>query len=460
MSKVTIIIVLLIVFSPVMGYGKMGERNNNYYTNRPPLVQKSFIQLPLVAIKPRGWLYKQCRLAADGMTGHLDTLYPEVMGPRNGWLGGDGDGWERGPYWIDGLVPLAYILDDKELIKKAKKWIEWSLKSLKPSGYFGPEPFEEKPEPEPGLQKTNREDWWPHMIMLKALQSYFSATGDERVIELMTKYFHYQLKTLPEKPLDHWTIWAKTRGGENLSSIYWLYNRTGDKFLLDLAQILHKQTTPWIDLFLNGDLIIKSNSLWKSEWFCIHGVNLAMAIKEPTIYYQQAKEEKYLKASKKAFQDLNEFHGQPQGMFGNDELLHGTGATQGTELCTVVEFMFSLENLIQITGDIEYADHLEKVAYNALPTHIKDDFSTRQYYQLPNQIIINRTNRNFITPHFGTDICYGLLTGYPCCTCNLHQGWPKFVRNLWYATSDSGAAALVYAPSEVSMKVGDEVKVH
>ena len=42
----------------------------------------------------------------NGATGQMDTLYPLVMGERNGWLGGDGDQWERGPYWIDGLLPL------------------------------------------------------------------------------------------------------------------------------------------------------------------------------------------------------------------------------------------------------------------------------------------------------------------------------------------------------------------
>jgi hypothetical protein len=50
---------------------------------------------------------------AAGLTGHLDERYPAVVGPRNGWLGGDGDGWERGPYWIDGLLPLAYLLQDQ-----------------------------------------------------------------------------------------------------------------------------------------------------------------------------------------------------------------------------------------------------------------------------------------------------------------------------------------------------------
>ena len=95
---------------------------DNYLNNRPPLISKPFIELPLGAISPDGWLKDQLIRQKNGMTGHLDEIYEAVMGKRNGWLGGDGDVWERGPYWIDGLLPLAYILKDKELIAKVKPW--------------------------------------------------------------------------------------------------------------------------------------------------------------------------------------------------------------------------------------------------------------------------------------------------------------------------------------------------
>src|SRR5690606_28959766 len=106
-------------------------------------------------------------------------------------------------------------------------------------------------------------------------------------------------------------------------------------------------------------------------------------------------------------------------------------------------------NILTITGEVEFADHLEKIAFNALPTQISDDFMTRQYFQQANQVMVSRHYRNFSINHRGTDVLFGLLTGYPCCTANFHQGWPKFTRNLWHATPDGGLAALVYSPSEV-----------
>ena len=88
----------------------MPVRAQDIVFNRAPLADDAFAELPLGAIKPQGWLLDQLQRQRDGMTGHLDSLYAPVVGDNNAWIGGDGDTWERGPYWIDGLLPLAYIL--------------------------------------------------------------------------------------------------------------------------------------------------------------------------------------------------------------------------------------------------------------------------------------------------------------------------------------------------------------
>jgi len=422
--------------------------NGNYRNNRYPLVTKPYIELPIGEVKPEGWLKEQLVRMANGMTGHMDTVYEQVMGSRNGWLGGDGDVWERGPYWIDGLLPLAYILDDKALIEKVKPWIEWTLASQKPNGYFGPDT--DRPY-EPGLQRDNAQDWWPKMVMLKVMQQYYSATLDERVIPFMTNYFKYQLEQLPINPLGKWTFWGERRGGDNLMIVYWLYNITGDEFLLELGELIHKQTFDWTDVFLNQDHLRRQSSL--------HCVNLAQGFKEPVIYYQQSKDGKHIEAVKKAVSDIRTTIGFPIGLWAGDELLRFGNPTQGSELCTAVEMMFSLEKMLEITGDVQWADHLERIAYNALPTQVSDDFNSRQYYQQVNQVEVTRHLRNFVTPHDDTDILFGTLCGYPCCTSNLHQGWPKLTRHLWYATDDYGIAALVYAPSRASVWVANNIPV-
>ena len=131
------------------------DADNLYLQNRSPLYPKKYIELPLGTIRAEGWLLQQLELMRDGMTGHLDEWYPSVVGERNGWLGGDGDGWERGVYWLDGLVPLAWLMDDDALKEKAMPWIEWALNSQIEGGYFGPVPFEEGPEAEPDFRRPS-----------------------------------------------------------------------------------------------------------------------------------------------------------------------------------------------------------------------------------------------------------------------------------------------------------------
>jgi DUF1680 family protein len=433
------------------GCKKQNAANNklishtNYVFNKAPLAPNHYAELPIGAIVPQGWLHVQLEKMAHGLAGKLGQLYPDV-GPNNAWIGGNGDSWERGPYYLDGLIPLAYILKDKDLINKAKKWIDWSLNSQQPNGYFGPRPNPGVKDTVPHIQVANKADWWPRMVMLKAFESYYSATSDQRVIPFMRKYFKYQLNTLPSKPLNHWTWWAKARGGENQEAVYWLYNRTGDRFLLKLAPMLYKQTLDWTDGFLTGNLP------------STHGVNVAMALKQPALNYMQTKDPKYLRAVDKGWNDLMSNDGVVQGVFTSDELLHGKNPTHGTELCTVVETMYSLENLVRITGRVKYADAIERIAYNALPAQITAAYSGRQYFQEANQPTISEGDRNFTTAYKNA-VCYGILTGYPCCTVNMHQGWPKFVRNLWMATPDNGLAAILYAPNKVTAKVADGKKV-
>ncbi|HBT86804.1 MAG TPA: hypothetical protein DEB12_13000, partial [Porphyromonadaceae bacterium] len=450
MRKVNLLFLLLfIVIITSCNQTKSEQQSIDLYmNNRSPLITKPFMELPLGAVRPEGWLKDQLYKMKDGMTGHLDELYPEVMGSRNGWLGGNGDVWERGPYWIDGLVPLAYILDDEALKAKVQPWIEWTLQSQTDDGYFGPS---EDHEPETGLQRTNSKDWWPKMVVLKFMKQYYEATQDERVIPFMTNYFKYQLQELPETPLNNWTRWGQFRGGDNLMIVYWLYNITGDEFLLKLGDIITEQTTDWTNSFADGNML---NSL-----FSVHCVNLAQGMKQPLIRYQATKDTMHIDAVNKAYTDLKRAHGWPNGLYGADELLHYGNPTHGSELCTAVELMFSLEKMIEITGNVSWADWLERIAFNALPAQVTDNFDARQYYQQLNQVEVSNHPRNFVTSYNGTDQLFGLLTGYPCCTSNLHQGWPKFTKHLWYASDDNGLAALVYSPNTVTAKVGTGVTV-
>ena len=406
-------------------------------------LSRCYEELPLGSIRPEGWLLETLTRQRDGITATMDLTYPAVLGETNGWLGGDGDCWERGPYWIDGLLPLAYILDDEALKAKAQRWVEWALASQREDGFFGPD---RDGTPRNGVQTGLPLDWWPRMVVLKIMQQYYNATADARAMDFFDAYFRYQLATLPDTPIDKWSFWGRYRVGDNLDVVLWYYAQTGKAWLLDLAQILHDQSFDFTGEFLRGDMLATPGS--------IHCVNLAQGLKEPVVWWQYAQDDRLLEAERKGLGDLRRFNGFANGMFGGDEALHGNSPNQGSELCSAVELMYSYEQMLKITGDVSYADALERVAFNALPAQVSDDFRLHQYFQCPNQAQVVFGNHNFDVAQKGTGQVFGFLTAYPCCLTNQHQGWPKFTQNLWYATAEGGLAAMAYAPCRVSAELG------
>jgi DUF1680 family protein len=437
------------------------SHGQDYPGNQAPLVPQKYIELPLGSIRPEGWLREQLEIMDKGLTGHLEDAFPAIV-DDNGWLGGKGESLEATPYWLDGALPLAYSLDNKALKDKIQKYIDWVLDNQRPSGYFGPFTKCERETGKKVVPADQGDDWWPRMIMLKVLEQYYSATGDKRVIPFMTNYSRFQYDNLSDttRLINRYIEQtANSRCEENIMEVYWLYNYTKDPFLFKLADKLHKQTYAWDEWLGKRDWLIDAAAQQNAdEWTHRHGVNVAMALKTPAVYYQADGDPKYLEELKTGFDDLMTLHGLPNGAFSADEDLHGNSPTQATELCAIVEAMFSMEVIMGITGDITYMDALERLAFNALPAQTTDDYRMRQYLQMPNQVYVSAGDYDFSYCESMSNV-FGTRTGWYCCLVNMHQGWPKYTSHLWYATPNNGLAALVYGPSTVTAKVGNGVPV-
>ncbi|MEO6982977.1 MAG: beta-L-arabinofuranosidase domain-containing protein [Edaphobacter sp.] len=410
--------------------------------NRAPLAPNAFYTLSLGSVRPTGWLRSQLQIQANGLGGHLDETWPDV-GSNSAWLGGTGEAWERGPYFLDGLLPLAYLLDDTRLKAKSQKFIDWTLSNQAANGMIGPH---------------SNDDWWPRMVMLKALVQYQEATGDPRVIPLLSRYFAYQLKSLPTRPLRDW---GKFRWQDNVLVVIWLYNRTGDPKLLDLAHILHQQGFDWKANFADfkytqrttpESIKLNSGGGLMARALSTHGVNNGQAIKTTPVWSVVSNDESDRQGIHQMLAALDKYHGLPNGMFSCDEHLAGLNPSQGTELCTVVETMFSLEQSLAILGDASLGDRLERIAFNALPGTFTDDMWAHQYDQQPNQVESSLHRRPWTTNGPESNL-FGLEPNFGCCTANFHQGWPKFAASLWMASHDGGLVAAAYSPCEVRTKV-------
>ena len=404
------------------------------------LLPPVFTPLPLGSIRPRGWLLNQLRVQADGLSGHLDEFWPDIA--ESGWIGGNAEAWERGPYWLDGVVPLAYLLDDERLKAKVLRWMDYMLQHQQSDGWLGPV----------GDTARGRQQYdpWPVFVALKAMTQYEEATHEGRVIPAMVRFLQRLDRLLEEKPLFDW---AQYRWQDLVVSIHWLYHRRRDPCLLQLAEKARRQGYGWrrhFAQFQYPDRVLKGQAKYET-----HVVNNAMAIKAPGVWHRQSRDPGDRDAVRQIVETLDRYHGQATGLFTGDEHYAGKSPSQGTELCAVVEYMYSLEVLLSVLGDPWLGDRLEKIAYNALPAAFKPDMWAHQYDQQANQVICCAAEGPVYATNGPDSNTFGLEPNYGCCTSNMHQGWPKFASHLWMQSSDGGLVALAYAPCEVRTSIAD-----
>jgi hypothetical protein len=395
-----------------------------------------FRPFPLKATKPRGWLAEQLRIQADGLSGHLDEFWPDIK--SSAWIGGSAEGWERMPYWLDGAIPLAWLTGSQALKQRISGYLDYILEHQHENGWLGPRVAEKK----------EAADLWSQALALKMLVVYHDATGDDRVPGCVGKALRMLDRHIDRQPLSKW---GQYRWFEFLISIYWLHEKTGEPWLIDLAVKLQAQGFHWQNFFQRWPLTEPTE---KGRWnYAGHVVNNAMAVKQGALWWRITGADADRESPAAMLAALDRFHGMPTGVFTGDECLAGNSAIQGTELCAVVELMYSLEWLAGVLGDTAFADRLESVAFNALPATFSPDMWSHQYDQQVNQVECSiRENRPWNTNGPDANL-YGLEPHYGCCTSNLSQGWPKFAAHLWMRTASGGIAAMAYAPSRLETEI-------
>ncbi len=407
------------------------KRNEFYAGNKEPLLPSPLIKLPAGAIKPQGWLRKQLELEADGMIGRLPEISPYCNRKGNAWFSPTGEGnngWEEVPYWFRGFSALGYAIDDPRIMQETKEWIENVIASQREDGFFGPRS---------NLKEKGDHDMMPNMFMLFALRSYYEYTGDARILPLMTRFFKWQMEVPDNKFFSGG--WQVPRNGDNMDSVYWLYNRTGDAFLLELADKLRRTGTSWMKEPTGG-----------------HNVDFSQGWRKPALFYPQTNDVKYLQQAEKNFDTMMDIYGQvPGGLFNGDEFARPgyTDPRNAIETCGIVEMMHSQQILLRVSGDLKWADRCENAAYNSLPAAFTADMKALRYLTSANQISSDRGNKGPEIANSGDMFSMNPFS-HRCCQHNAGMGWPYFAENLWQATPGNGLAAIFYSASEVRAKVG------
>ena len=393
-------------------------------------------------IRPDGWLRRQLEIQAEGLSGNLDKMWPDIRDSR--WIGGDKDGWERVPYWLDGFIPLAYLLEDEDLKTRAKKYVDAIIANQRGDGWICPCNDNER----------HRYDMWACFLICKVLVVYYECSKDDRVEEVLKKALRNLMYHIRGNTIFNW---AGARWFECLIPIYWLYERTREDWLLYLAHMLRVQGCNYKALFEDW-----KDQIPHTDWnYQTHVVNLAMAIKAEVLAARVSEKESALTEAEAFAEDmlakLFKYHGTAYGHFTGDENLAGDSPIQGSELCGVVEAMYSYEQIFAATGSPIWLDRAEMLAYNALPATTSADMWTHQYDQMVNQIACVR----FLgRPIFGTNNqeahLFGLEPNYGCCTANFNQGWPKFALST-FMKYDGGILSAVIAPSTLKTEISGSI---
>lgn len=433
--------------------GAVAWQNPHYRNLRAPLLETKFVRLPLGSIRPEGWLKRQFEVQANGLTGRLPEVWDAVA--ATGWKG-DRRPWEvqagynkfEGvrrvttysgsdmvnmfpeccwsrfvPRWLEGLVPMAYMLDDPKLKARVDEYLKFLLAV-------------EHPE-----HITPSITAWSHLG--RVLPGYVEATGDRRALELcrrMLDYFdHIRGNNLSPQP----EAVQQTRLGMPLSFTWWYYTETGDPAVLSKIKWIAKNCVDYYRDFYESERTPSQ-----------HIVDVTQSVQYPVMYYLLARDRSYVDAVYAGLRKLDVLHGQVGGRWNGDEYLSGLSPTQGSELCSVTEFVYSLVKNLEALGDPAFADRIESLVFNAVPGTCTGDWWAHQYDQQANQVLVSVAKRTWHGNNDQSNI-FGFTPNYPCCLSNMHSPFPNYVQHLWLATADRGLVTMAYGPAVVRARVGD-----
>ncbi|KAI4258613.1 MAG: hypothetical protein LQ352_001148 [Teloschistes flavicans] len=389
-------------------------------------------------------------LMSNGLAGHEHDLYPIVSESK--WLGGGSEYSvlnEGIPYWLNGLVPLAYGLDDDRLKNQTVQVVDYILSHQQSDGWLGPEAPQDR-------------DIWGRFPLCLGLKQLIEADPDQSPKILPALYNFIDLMHLMlVQHTGFEQFWGKVRYPDMIIVLQWLYeehpgNHTNT--ILATMSLLNQQGLSWAEFYTQGNYLFDDLDLVQppiensSPLFpYVHAVNAAQGMKSGAVLYRFNNDAFLLESTRNGVNWTFTYHGDPAGSVIGDERESGLRPNRGSELCTAVETMYSLSYLYQAMGDRDFADRCERAAFNALPVMFTDDLWAHQYLVVPNQPFSSPIKGPNPFWNTGTQsILYGMAPNYPCCTVNMPQGLPKFLSASFAVADQNALAHTLLSPAHVT----------
>ncbi len=417
--------------------------NSNYVSNRPPLRRTAYVRLPYGCVRPEGWLKREIQIQLDGLSGHFDlfnnydALDPnERQRPR----------WE----WTD--TSLGWVSGDPTLLAKDKEMMDKRLSA----------------PPPPRLLNA----MWGSNERGRLLPRYFEVSGDPRVNKYLFSFFDWLKQSDPgsAKSFDRFgrtPADASRACGEDLFALHWLYNTTGETWLLDGAKY-YDGLMESIARYFSEFPLVRPGAPYRDgvprgttvDWyFGVHGIEAAWTMRDLSEYYMQRPLPYYKEAVLAGIQRLDRYYGQIGGRYTGHEnfstLERGRKPVCGTEHCAIIEYTETMFRMFEMFGEVPLADRAEVLAFNSLPGSTTPDYWCHQYDTQANQVSVSVADRGFDNRPDAN--IYGYEPNYHCCLWKTPRAWADYIANMWMATHDNGLIAVAYGPCTVTAKVGDGV---
>lgn len=394
-------------------------------------------ELPLGAIKAEGFLKEQLLRNKNGLGGHLDEIEPGMIADPyirktyvKAWMGGQQEGWgaEISGNYYNGLIELAWTLDDEELKRKATTWVDAVLATQKEDGYLGT-------YNQPDSKIYEDYNAGANSCGYNALLSFYEATGREDVFNAVYRCMLWFT--------ENWAGERKTNYAmQNIVGVViYCYKKTKDHRLLEFARDCIEYLAEH-NLFRNSYRDFADPKLY---YLSNHAVACAHAA-YPALVYSVTGEEKYLLASKCG---LEKFHAKSVQVTGgassNSEYLAPVSAIGEVEYCAFTQFNRTYWYMNAITGDAKYADWAENMIYNGTQGARKKDERAIAYYTAPNQIFA--TNKSSTSGVDGENQVYAPCYPVACCPVNSVRVMPEFICSMVLTDDEGNLYISNYGPS-------------
>lgn len=396
---------------------------------------KSVLQdIGIEGMKAEGWMKEVLTTQRNGLTGHIQVAGAPF--DKEGW--GDAaqkkmDRWEdfeQTGYWADGALRCGYFIDDPELTQRVKEWVDFQIDHPKEDGFIGPE----------------LHNLWPHVVFFRVIMAEYSRNPSPRIIKALSNHYKNAARsqTLIKTGGPEWDFNERTM--LHIEMLCWLYQQTNDAFFIEKAEDTYKA-------FCSRKSPFTMQAFLSDEVPIVHSVSSFETLKIPVILYINTGKKEYLDAAIHGIQKVYKYHGLADGIPSGNEAHDGNMPNEVHETCCVSDAQWALGYFLQATGDVQWADLMEKICFNAAFSVIWKDFKSLQYYSSPNQVIA-RNNSSFCMYVGGQDrMAYRVAHGPACCNGNMNRMIPLFCSRQWMKKGDNGIVAAMYAPSSFTTKL-------